>query len=117
MKLSNSVVKLFIQGTIGYSDRGLPHIHGISIDTIGKRFQYSGFEDILIEADIVAPGYINGILSRHHYNISIKHGSNVFDLTKELKEVVPTMKLFDITQQDCFTAILTQYQSFIEKER
>ena len=27
------------------------------------------------------------------------------------------MKLFDITQQDRFTAILTMFQSFIEKER
>ena len=27
------------------------------------------------------------------------------------------MKLFDITQHDRFTAILTMYQSFIEKER
>ena len=27
------------------------------------------------------------------------------------------MILFDITQQDSFTAILTMYQSFIEKER
>ena len=35
---------------------------------IGKRFQYSGFEDILIEADIVAPGYILGILIGNHYN-------------------------------------------------
>ena len=29
------------------------------LETIMKRFQYSGFEDILIEADIVAPGSIN----------------------------------------------------------
>ena len=42
---------------------------------------------------------------------------SVLDLTKELNEVGPTMKLFDITQQDRFTAILTMYQSFIEKER
>ena len=42
---------------------------------------------------------------------------SVLDLTKELNEVEPTMKLFDITQQDRFTAILTMYQSFIEKDR
>ena len=41
---------------------------------------------------------------------------SVLDLAKELNEVGPTMKLFDITQQDHFTAILTMYQSFIEKE-
>ena len=42
---------------------------------------------------------------------------SALDLAKELNEVGPTMKLFDITQQDRFTAILTMYQSFIERER
>ena len=41
----------------------------------------------------------------------------VLNLTKDLNEVGPTMKLFDITQQDRSTSILTMYQSFIEKER
>ena len=40
---------------------------------------------------------------------------SVLDFTKELNEVGPTMKLFDITQQDRFTTILTMYQSFVEK--
>ena len=109
--------------------------------TIGKRFQDSGLEDILIETDIVAPGSIKGILSGHHYNRSIRANKMMYealvrltwkafleassadecdsalDLAKELNEVGPTMKLFDITQQDRFTLILTMYQSFIEKER
>ena len=41
----------------------------------------------------------------------------VLDLAQELNEVGPTMKLFDITQQDRLTAILTMYQFFIEKEK
>ena len=40
----------------------------------------------------------------------------VLDLAKELNEVGPDMKLFDITQQDRFTAILKMYQSFSEKK-
>ena len=108
--------------------------------TIGKRFQDSDPEDICIEADIVAPGSINGILSGHHYNRSIRANmimyealvrlrwkafleassadecDSVLDLSKELNEVGPSMKLFYITQQDRFTAILTMYHSFIEKE-
>ena len=111
------------------------------LGTIGKRFQDSGLGDILIEADIVAPGSIKGILSGHHYNRSIRANKMMYealvrlrwkafleassadecdsalDLAKELNEVGQTMKLFDITQQDRFTAILTMYQSFIEKER
>ena len=111
------------------------------LGTIGKRFQDSGLEDILIEADIVAPGSINGILNGHHYNRSIRANKmmyevlvrlrwkaflevssadecdSVLDLAKELNEVGPIMKLFDITQQDRITATLTMYQSFIVKER
>ena len=36
------------------------HIAMAYLGTIGKRFQDSGLEDILIEADIVAPGSIKG---------------------------------------------------------
>ena len=101
----------------------------------------TGIEDILIEADIVVPGSLNGILSGHHYNIIIMANKMMYeafgrlrwkvflkassadecdyvlDLAKELNEVGPTMKLFDITQQDGFTTILTMYHSFIEKEK
>ena len=111
------------------------------LGTIKKRFQDSGLEDILIEADIVALGSIKGILSGHHYNRSIRANKMMYealvrlrwkafleassadqcdsalDLAKELNEVGPTMKLFDINQQGRFTAILTKCQSFIEKER
>ena len=40
----------------------------------------------------------------------------VLDLAKELNEVGPTMKLFDFTQQDHITVILTMCHSFFEKE-
>ena len=113
------------------------HTSLVYLGTIGKRFQDSGFEDILIEADIVAPYSINGIFSDHHYNRSIRANKlmcealgrlrwiaflepssadecdYVLDLANELNEVRPTMKLFDITQQYRLTAILTIYQSFI----
>ena len=115
------------------------HISMAYLGIIGKRFQDSGFEDILIEADMVAPGSINGILSSYHYNVIIRVNKmmyevlerrrrkafleglsadecdSVLDLVKELNEVGSTMKLFDITQQDRFTSILTMYQSFIER--
>ena len=110
------------------------------LGTLGKRFQYFGIEDILIEANIVAPGSINGILSSHHYNRSIRASKMMYealgrlgwktfleasradecdyvlDLAKELNEVGPTMTLLDITQQNHSTVILTMYESFIEKE-
>ena len=94
------------------------------LGTIGSAFKDSGFEDILIEPDIVAPGSIKGILSDHHYNRIISANKmmyealgrfrwktfieassadecdSVHDLTKALNDVGPTMKLYDITQQD-----------------
>ena len=42
------------------------------LTTIWKGYHESGLKDILIEADIVAPDYINVILSGHHYNRSIR---------------------------------------------
>ena len=80
-----------------------------------------------MEADIVALGSFNDILSGHHYNRSIWANKIMYealgrlrwktflgassvdecdfllDLAKELNAVGPTMKLLDITQQDRFT--------------
>ena len=54
------------------------------LGTIGKRFQDSGLEDILIEADIVAPGSIEGILSGRHYNRSISANNMMYEVLVRL---------------------------------
>jgi len=46
---------------------------------IGKRFQDSRPEDILIEAEIVTPGSLNGMLSGHHYNRSKRAHKLMFE--------------------------------------
>ena len=57
----------------------------VYLGTIGKRFQDSGFEEILIEACIVAPGYINGIHSGHHYNRSIRANKIMYEALGRLR--------------------------------
>jgi len=52
---------------------------------IGKRFQDSGLEDILIEAEIVAPGSLNGVLSDHHYNRSMRAHKLMFEALQRLR--------------------------------
>ena len=49
------------------------------LSTIGKCFQDSGLEDILIESDIVAPGSMNGVMSGRHYNRSVRAHKLMFD--------------------------------------
>ena len=51
----------------------------------GNRFHDSGLEDILIEADIVAPGAIKGILSGHHYNRSIRTNKMMYEVLVRLR--------------------------------
>ena len=55
------------------------------LGTIGKRFQDSGLEDILIEADIVAPGSIKGIISGHHYNRSMRANKMMYEALVQLR--------------------------------
>ena len=42
------------------------------IAVIGKQFKCSGFEDILIESDIVASGSIKGVIEGQHYSRAVR---------------------------------------------
>jgi hypothetical protein len=55
------------------------------LSTIGKRFQNSGFEDIVIEAGIVAPSSIDGVMSGHHYNRSMRAHKLLFEALHRLR--------------------------------
>eukprot|EP00057_Strongylocentrotus_purpuratus_P019489 XP_011673963.1 PREDICTED: uncharacterized protein LOC105442958 [Strongylocentrotus purpuratus] len=39
---------------------------------IGKRFGDAGFQDIVIESEVVAAGSLRGVISGHHYNRSLR---------------------------------------------
>ncbi|XP_070581426.1 uncharacterized protein [Ptychodera flava] len=42
------------------------------LSAIGKRFRDAGLEDIMIESGILAQGSVNGVMSGHHYNRSVR---------------------------------------------
>lgn len=42
------------------------------LGTIGKLYKLSGFEDILVESEVLAGGSANGVLSGHMYNRSLR---------------------------------------------
>lgn len=42
------------------------------LSTIGKRYEESGLEDILVESGVIASGSMKGVLSGHMYNRSIR---------------------------------------------
>ena len=42
------------------------------LSVLGKRFGDAGLQDVLIEYEVVAPGSINGVISGHHYNLSMR---------------------------------------------
>ena len=52
---------------------------------IGKRFQDCGLQDILIEANIVAPGSMNGVLTGHHYNRSMHAHKLMYEALMRLR--------------------------------
>lgn len=52
---------------------------------IGKRFHHSGLEDILVEAGVVAPGSIAGVVSGHHYNRAIRAHKYAYEALQQLR--------------------------------
>ena len=108
---------------------------------IGKRFQNSGLEDILIEAEVVAQGSVSGVLSGHHYNRSVRvhkfmfealsrmrlksfidscsndEKFNVLQVAQDLSTIEPTAKIYDVMGQDDFRIVMDMYYKFVEKER
>lgn len=55
------------------------------LGTIGKRFQESGFEDILVESGLVASGSLSGVMTGHHYNRSVRTHKIVYEAMQRLR--------------------------------
>lgn len=69
------------------------------LSAIGKRFKMSGLEDILIEANVVAPGSMNGVLSGHMYNRSIRAHKQLFEALSRLQLAEFFESLNDMTRE------------------
>lgn len=55
------------------------------LSVVGKRFAKSGIEDILIEAGVVAQGSMNGVMSGHMYNRSVRAHKLLFEAFSRLQ--------------------------------
>ncbi|XP_041359488.1 uncharacterized protein LOC121375875 [Gigantopelta aegis] len=55
------------------------------LGVLGKRFKEAGLQDILIEAEVVAQGSINGVITGHHYNRSIKAHKLMYEALERLR--------------------------------
>ena len=55
------------------------------LSAIGKRFKLAGLEDVLIESNVVAPGSMNGVLSGHMYNRSIRAHKILFEALSRMQ--------------------------------
>ncbi|XP_071812536.1 uncharacterized protein [Apostichopus japonicus] len=51
---------------------GAFHTTMTALACIGKRFQDAGFQDVLIEAGVVATGSVTGVMNGHNYNRSVR---------------------------------------------
>ncbi|XP_033106462.1 uncharacterized protein LOC117108533 [Anneissia japonica] len=58
------------------------------LGVIGRRFKDAGLHDLLIEAEIIAPGSINGVLNGHHYNRSIRAHKLLFEALQRVRLIM-----------------------------
>ena len=63
------------------------HIAMSFLPTIGKRFQDAGLEDVMIESGILAQGSVNGVMSGHRYNRSVRCHKIVAEAMHRLKDL------------------------------
>ena len=107
---------------------------------IGKRYADAGMKDIMIESQIVAEGSINGVVSGHHYNRSIRSHKLLAESLQRLRfrafleslsqtderyvhallckiaDVYPSDEFFTISSSDAFTTLISEYDLFVHRQ-
>lgn len=64
---------------------GAFHTLMMAMACIGKRFGDAGLNDILTEAEVVASGPINGVISGHHYNCGVRAHKLLAEALKKIR--------------------------------
>ncbi|XP_041466296.1 uncharacterized protein LOC121416845 [Lytechinus variegatus] len=106
---------------------------------VGKRFGDAGLENLMIESNIVAQGSINGVLSGHHYNRSIRahkcivealerlrwqaymnslsdvEYASTYEILSKLQSDFPTFSFTEFVQGEDYQAMVSSYRSFVEQ--
>lgn len=55
------------------------------LSCIGKHFGDAGLQDILIEADVIAAGFVGGVMTGHQYNRSIRSHKLIYEALHRLR--------------------------------
>lgn len=55
------------------------------LSCIGNMFVDAGFQDIMIKSEVVAAGSIDGVITDHHYNRSIRAHKLVMEALQRLR--------------------------------
>lgn len=76
--------------TSSYSERlvirmGEFHTAMAYLSCIGKLFADAGFQDALIESELVVAGSIDGVITGHHYNMSIRAHKLLMEAPQRLR--------------------------------
>lgn len=69
------------------------------LSTIGKRFELSGLEDILVESELVAMGSLKGVLSGHNYNRSLRSHKILYEALSRL-QLIDYLDSIDSDERD-----------------
>lgn len=84
------------------------------LSTIGKRYEQSGLEDMLVESGIIASGSMKGVMSGHMYNRSIRAHKLLYEAMGRLQisEFIDNMSEEDAEDvHDLQTRIGLQYDT------
>jgi predicted DNA-binding ribbon-helix-helix protein len=76
---------------------------------LGKRFGIAGFQDIVVEAGIVAVGSINGVLSGKHYNRAMRAHKLMFEALERLRFKAFVDSLAE-EEGECVTSLIKRLQ-------
>lgn len=72
---------------------------------LGKRFGDAGLQDILIESEVVAPGSINGVISGHHYNRSMRAHKLLYESLQRVRFITFLDSLPPEERDECMDVI------------
>lgn len=74
------------------------------LSVIGKRFKEAGLQDILIESNVVATGSINGVMTGHQYNRSIRAHKLLFE-TMEILRLKAFLQSLPVNEQSDYFSL------------
>ena len=86
------------------------HVLMSFLGILGKRFGDAGWSDILIEANVVAGGSMNGVLTGHEYNRSVRSHKVFFEALERLR-IQQFLSTLDEPDQACYQQVFSSLAS------